>query len=289
MDDVFSAVARVTSISYEKFSSPSRKKEIMLARQLFSHICVRDYCAKDYSRNGKLTLQVIGGYINRDHAAVINHCTRANNFILTEKSFRELLRTVEGFLVKAYGEVTDHLKFTLVDDSFSAPSGEADATATQDGLLSIVSRNQVTLTELSLKAFYNTIKSIEQDKNTAKLQRDVLGVAMQKIYNWWAEVEALKLPDTESLVEVRVQWTTPKRDMIDPLKEVNAARAMLSGGLKSPQEIAREMGFDYDDTMQEFAEADKMRDKLGVRVDTDARYVLQKAAPMVDNSTSSGE
>jgi capsid protein len=77
--------------------------------------------------------------------------------------------------------------------------------------------------------------------------------------------------------------------MIDPLKEVNAARAMLSGGIKSPQEIAREMGFDYDDTMQEFAEADKMRDKLGVRVDTDARFVLQKAAPMVDNSTSSGE
>lgn len=133
------------------------------------------------------------------------------------------------------------------------------------------------------------LSAIEQDKNTAKLQRDVLGVAMQKIYNWWAEVEALKLPDTERLVEVRVEWTTPKRDMIDPLKEVNAARAMLSGGIKSPQEIAREMGFDYDDTMQEFAEADKMRDKLGVRVDTDARYVLQKAAPMVDNSTSSGE
>jgi len=168
MDDVFSAVARVTSISYEQFSSPSRKKEIMLARQLFSHICVRDYCAKDYSRNGKLTLQVIGGYINRDHAAVINHCTRANNFILTEKSFRELLRTVEGFLVKAYGEVTDHLKFTLVDDSFSAPSGEADATATQDGLLTIISASQPTLEQMSLRAFYDAVKSIEKDKIKSK-------------------------------------------------------------------------------------------------------------------------
>jgi hypothetical protein len=169
MDDVFNAVYRVTSISYEKFSSPSRKKEIMLARQLFSHICVRDYCAEGYGRSGQLTLMTIGEYIGgRDHATVINHNKKSQNFILTEKSFRELLKKVEGFLVKAYGEATDKMKWTLVDDSFSAPSGEADATATQDGLLTIISASQPTLEQMSLRAFYDAVKSIEKDKIKSK-------------------------------------------------------------------------------------------------------------------------
>jgi len=135
MDDVFNAVYRVTSISYEKFSSPSRKKEIMLARQLFSHICVRDYCAEGYGRSGQLTLMTIGEYIGgRDHVTVINHNRKAKNYLVVEKSFRELLKKVEGFLIKAYGEATDKMKWTLVDDSFSAPSGEANAVATLDAM-----------------------------------------------------------------------------------------------------------------------------------------------------------
>ena len=131
------------------------------------------------------------------------------------------------------------------------------------------------------------LSAIEQDKNTAKLQRDVLGVALEKIYLWWAEVVGIKEGVTKA-GSIRVEWTTPKREMIDPVKETNALRLMQLAGMKSPQEVSREMGYDYEDTLREIQDANAMRDRLKIVVDTDARQVLNKNAPIETNNSASG-
>lgn len=130
MDEIFHAVSRVTSISYERFAGKVRKREIMVARQIFSYICVRDYCIGGEKGSGKLTLEVIGKYSgNKDHASIHARHHRAKEYIDTEAWFRDSVRKVDDLLVRNSGVVTDRLKFTLVDDS--APSGRADAAATQ--------------------------------------------------------------------------------------------------------------------------------------------------------------
>ena len=62
------------------------------------------------------------------------------------------------------------LRWTKQVDSSSvtAPSGVADAMATQNGLLTIISASQPTLEQMSLRAFYDAVKSIEKDKIKSK-------------------------------------------------------------------------------------------------------------------------
>lgn len=89
------------------------------------------------------------------------------------------------------------------------------------------------------------------------------------VWDWWVETESIaRGPVTDRL---RVEWTPPTREMIDPAKEIVALTKRVRAGLVSWAEAVREQGYDPDDVLTEIAQYHDRADELGVVLDTDPR------------------
>jgi lambda family phage portal protein len=92
-----------------------------------------------------------------------------------------------------------------------------------------------------------------------------------KIYTWFLEAIQLKgyIPFS---VTPTVSWTPPRREMIDPLKEMQAIKEQLRAGIISWQEIVRTFGYIPEELMEELKQDKEMWDKLGLMPTSDARF-----------------
>ena len=90
------------------------------------------------------------------------------------------------------------------------------------------------------------------------------------IWGWFSDAAALK---GINLSGVDPTWTPPRREMIDPSKEIAAQALAIRNGLKSLPATLREGGDDPEEVMNEIAESNKALDKLGLVLDSDPRNV----------------
>jgi len=67
------------------------------------------------------------------------------------------------------------------------------------------------------------------------------------------------------------QWTPPRREMIDPVKEGKALMQLVRGGFMSLRDAIREQGYDPEEVFKEIAETNKELDRLGIILDSDPR------------------
>jgi len=72
------------------------------------------------------------------------------------------------------------------------------------------------------------------------------------------------------------EWTAPRREMLDPSKEVNAMVTAIRAGLTSRQDEIRKLGRDAADVLREIAEDNAVADELGLILDSDPRKVSQQ-------------
>jgi capsid protein len=79
------------------------------------------------------------------------------------------------------------------------------------------------------------------------------------------------------LLEVRAEWTPPKRSWVDPLKDITAEALEVRnfGGL--PSALAAR-GRDYREAFNEIADVNKLIDSLGIALDSDPRRVNRAGA-----------
>jgi lambda family phage portal protein len=77
----------------------------------------------------------------------------------------------------------------------------------------------------------------------------------------------------------QVDWSTPKRDMIDPSKEIAALGDAVRFGFVSYDEALRQQGFEPNAVVDEIAERNKYLDQKKVMLVSDPRYFPSKAGP----------
>jgi len=70
---------------------------------------------------------------------------------------------------------------------------------------------------------------------------------------------------------VAAGWTCPKRQAVDPVKEIAAIKAAVRAGLMSRPEAIRQLGYDPTDVTEEIAEDNKLLDEKKILLDTDPR------------------
>lgn len=70
-------------------------------------------------------------------------------------------------------------------------------------------------------------------------------------------------------------WTPPRREMIDPTREIPAQINAVRGGIYSLQEVHRMNGYDSTQVLEQMAEDNKLIDKLGLILDSDARKTMK--------------
>lgn len=92
------------------------------------------------------------------------------------------------------------------------------------------------------------------------------------IWEWFISAAMLVNPKTE---DVEVEWTPPRREMINPADEVKAAIAAIRAGVKTRSEFIRSQGDDPDQIDAELAADNQRADQLGLILDSDPRKLTQ--------------
>lgn len=107
------------------------------------------------------------------------------------------------------------------------------------------------------------------------------------IFSWFKQAAELQGFRTDG---VRPVWTPPKREMIDPTKEVPAKVNEIRGGLISLSEAIRENGYIPEELFAEIKEDADTLDKLDLKLDCDPRYMARggNAQSMSNDQGGSG-
>lgn len=104
------------------------------------------------------------------------------------------------------------------------------------------------------------------------------------VWSWFCD--ACAVTDGMSTDGVGVTWTAPRREMIDPTREVPAQITAIRGGLMTLSEALRRSGYDPEEVLEERARDDRWIDELGVVVECDPR---PRAGDSVPASATPGD
>jgi capsid protein len=90
--------------------------------------------------------------------------------------------------------------------------------------------------------------------------------------SWAWFIEIANVMGIVKQISIPVSWTPPRREMIDPVKEVKGIEDSIRAGLQSLPDAIRQMGDDPDETMAELVETAKQLDENGLKFTTDPRF-----------------
>jgi lambda family phage portal protein len=92
------------------------------------------------------------------------------------------------------------------------------------------------------------------------------------IGRWFLQAAMISLQT--DMKSVTLRHTPPRREMIEPSKEVNAMRDAIRNGLTSRDEEVRSLGLDPTEIDEEIKAGNERADKLGIAFDSDGRRPL---------------
>lgn len=131
---------------------------------------------------------------------------------------------------------------------------------------------------------------IEMNRNVQSWQYLlIIPQMLQPIAQWWLEAVGAGLA-VELGPDVALSWVPPTPVMVDPQRETSAARDAIRAGLKSRQQVVREMGFDPERVLEEQIEDARTADDAGLVFDSDARTARAgQAAPVQPGPERTGD
>lgn len=89
-----------------------------------------------------------------------------------------------------------------------------------------------------------------------------------RVWRWFLEQAVLAGQLPAEALEVRAKWTPPRREMVDPMKELQAAQLAVRSGFASLAGAIREQGHDPDELLEEIAAVNARLEELGISLDT---------------------
>jgi lambda family phage portal protein len=107
---------------------------------------------------------------------------------------------------------------------------------------------------------------------------------LNPIWDWFVAAGSINGIRLEGIV---AQWTPPRRELIDPSKEIDATRKAVRSGFMSLSEAIREFGYEPEEVMAEMQADNEQLDAKGLILDSDPRKVTgsgQLATPPSDGA-----
>lgn len=104
------------------------------------------------------------------------------------------------------------------------------------------------------------------------------------VFGWFIEHAVLANALPARARDVRVDWTPPAREWVQPEKEVQAKRDEIKAGLTTLPAAIRERGRNVHDVLEEAAETQELLDELGLVLDTDLTGRQSEPAGTTDDN-----
>lgn len=114
---------------------------------------------------------------------------------------------------------------------------------------------------------------LEFQKNVDDWQSQLLiPMFCEKAFDWFLDSCKIALGITPDNIEV--SWTAPRREMIDPVKEISALIKRCRAGLVPWQETVRELGYNPEDVMQQLTQDQTAFIAAGLMPDSNPMFEL---------------
>ncbi len=112
---------------------------------------------------------------------------------------------------------------------------------------------------------------LEMNRNISRWQNTVMRVqVLERIAAWFFGGCTIMGYANQGAY---IKWTYPRREMIDPTKEVPAAIKGIRAGITSLQRVHASQGQDSEEILKEIEDMNKKLDAKGITLDTDPRKV----------------
>jgi lambda family phage portal protein len=123
---------------------------------------------------------------------------------------------------------------------------------------------------------------INQQLNVESIQNNVLIPALNKVWAWFIDASVLKGVVKSS--DIKASWTPPRREMVDPLREIKGMSEEVRNGFTSWTEAVTSRGWDADELLIELGKDSELFDQFKLMLTCDPRYdsnrPLQPVAPI---------
>ncbi|OFZ54970.1 MAG: phage portal protein [Bdellovibrionales bacterium RIFOXYC1_FULL_54_43] len=106
------------------------------------------------------------------------------------------------------------------------------------------------------------------------------------VWQWFCDAAYLQGYQSQ---DATASWTPPRREMIDPTREIPAIRDAIRSGVKTLSEAIREQGNDPERQLHEWKRDAELLDKLGLTLDSDPRKVSQAGGAQKNESNDGGK
>jgi len=127
---------------------------------------------------------------------------------------------------------------------------------------------------------------IQMDANFQTWRSDMMITQfLNPVWNWFLQGAQLIGLSTNGAT---VTWSAPRREMIDPTKEVPATREAVRSGQLTLSESIRQTGKDPETHLREIAEDNKLLDELGLTLDSDPRKVSKGGGTATSQPNTEG-
>lgn len=103
-------------------------------------------------------------------------------------------------------------------------------------------------------------------KQIADWQGNMMLPINSRVWEWFMEAAFIAGKVSLQNKGLKAQWTAPKPDMIDPLKEVKALQLMVENGFLSYSEALRKLGQDPDDVFEEIQSDMAKATEMGITI-----------------------
>lgn len=112
-----------------------------------------------------------------------------------------------------------------------------------------------------------------------------------RVWEWWLDLEILKGNVSGNSYGLQCDWTPPRREIIDPLKDAKAMEIFAKMGIQTTPDMIRSMGNDPVKQLAEIAAWNKAMDAAGVVLSSDYRVIHEEnmKGKEEDGADSEGE
>lgn len=110
---------------------------------------------------------------------------------------------------------------------------------------------------------------LEMNRNILRWQTSILKIQiLDKLKEWFFDGLNLQGIKTDDII---IDWIFPRREMVDPTKEIPAMIKQRRAGLTSNKRLLASLGYDFDQVMDEIEAENKIYDAKKIILDSDPR------------------
>lgn len=112
---------------------------------------------------------------------------------------------------------------------------------------------------------------LEFQRNIENFRNHILNPQVNNVaFDWFTD--AAIIAGITQQKPTRPRWTAPRRDMIDPAKEINAMKTAVRNGFVSWSDVVRENGYHPQDQAEQISQDYDLFDINGLTLDCDPRF-----------------